>query len=206
VRLHLAGVGRPFSLFNTGVDGSGTPLPDGTLGDPHYTITSTPAGSTTIIRVRTSAGGYPIGPWVGDNSTSAWIGPNNDGAVDGPVGVYDYQTTFTLGSGSAILITGQWSTDNEGNDILLNGASTGNTIPDPGSYTSWHPFTISGNGVGGVNTLDFLVNNDGGPTGLRVEIFGANAVPEPSALSLAVIGLTGLLGYGWHRRRRTVTA
>jgi hypothetical protein len=47
------------SLFNTGVDGAGAVLNDGTIGDPHYTITSVPSG-TTDIRVRALAGGWPV--------------------------------------------------------------------------------------------------------------------------------------------------
>lgn len=74
------------SLFNTGVNNSGTPLPDGTVGDPHYSLVSAPAGSTSSILVRTSAGGFPIGPYLGDDSLSAWIGPNNDSTLDGPAG------------------------------------------------------------------------------------------------------------------------
>ena len=83
------------SLFNTGVDASGTPLPDGTIGDPHYSLVSVPS-LTTDIRVRTSAGGYPIPPYFGDDSLSAWIGPNNDVVINGRNGLYDYQTTFDL--------------------------------------------------------------------------------------------------------------
>jgi hypothetical protein len=196
----------PISLFNTGVNAGGMPLPDGTLGDPHYTLVSVPSGSTTVIRVRTSAGGFPIPPWVGNNSTSAWIGPNNNAEVDGPIGHYDYRTTFTLSSASAIKITGRWTTDNEGVNILLNGVPTGNTLPSATSFSSFHSFTITGNGVAGSNTLDFIVNNDGGPTGVRAEFFGANTVPEPGTLTLAAIGMTGLLGYGWCRRRQKVTA
>jgi len=47
------------TLFNTGVDSAGTPLANGTVGDPHYTLISAPAGAVTDIRVRTSANGYP---------------------------------------------------------------------------------------------------------------------------------------------------
>ena len=43
------------TLFNTGVDAAGTPLPDDTIGDPHYSLFSVPSG-TTELRVRTSAG------------------------------------------------------------------------------------------------------------------------------------------------------
>lgn len=74
------------SLFNTGVDASMTPLPDGTIGDPHYSLISVPDGTTDIL-VRTSAGGYPIPPYFGDNSSSTWIGPDNDQSLSGPVGL-----------------------------------------------------------------------------------------------------------------------
>jgi hypothetical protein len=206
--LLFAGVGRAdadiITIFNTGVDATGQPLPDGTIGDPHYTLVSTPPGPTTDIRVRTSAGGYPIPPYVGDNSISAWIGPNNDPAVDGPVGAYDFRTTFQSPFAGKLTITGQWATDNEGIDILLNGASTGNSIPDPGlgAFTGFHPFTITGTALAGTNTLDFLENNDGGPTAVRVEIASASAVPEPTGLSLLGIGIVGLAGAWWRRKAR----
>lgn len=76
------------TIFNTGVDASGSPLPDGTVGDPHYTLVSEPGG-TSVLRVRTSTGGYPIVPsvWV-DDALSAWIGPNNDVSVQGPIGTF----------------------------------------------------------------------------------------------------------------------
>jgi hypothetical protein len=152
--------------------------------------------------VATSANGFPIPPWIGDNSVSAWIGPNSDGQLNGPVGLYDYRTTFTLSSPGLVTITGQWASDNEGPDILLNGISTGNSTTN--QFLSFTPFTITGLGVAGVNTLDFLVNNDGGPTGLRVEFFSANVIPEPG--SLALFGMTtvaGALYCGWRRKRAT---
>ena len=170
-------------LFNTGVGSSGAVLPGGTIGDPHYTLVLAPSGSTTDIRVRTSARGYPIPPYVGDDTLSAWIGPNNDSALRGPVGNYEYHTTFMVGAGdnpATISITGRYSTDNEGVDILLNGHSTG--ITNKAQYTSWSPFSITRGFVAGTNTLDFIVHNDGGPTALRVEMTGA--VATISQLSL----------------------
>ena len=198
--LILAGAAHawPIQIFNTGVNGSGVPLPDGTLGDPHYTLIVVPGGSTTEIRVRTSAGGYPVvGAWIGDDSISAWIGPNNDPSVSGPDILYTYRTTFDLSGFDPAMasLTGQWSADNWGSDILLNGLSTGNTAV---GFNLWSSFTILSGFTAGVNTLDFIVNNGGGPTGLRVEVTGT-AVPEPATLSLLALGGLALI-----RRRRGV--
>jgi hypothetical protein len=191
------------SLFNTGVDASGTPLPDGTIGDPHYVLAVVPGG-TTDIRVRTSAGGFPIPPYIPDDSLSAWIGPNNDPSVDGPGGLYDYKTTFDLTGfdPATASISGGWSSDNDGVAILLNGVNTGNP---PTSFIQFAigfaPFSISTGFVPGINTLDFLVDNGGGPTALRVEMSGsASPVPEPGTLTLAAVGFMGLMGYGLRRR------
>ena len=62
----------------------------------------------------------------------------------------------------------------------------------------------SGAGVAGTNTLDFFVNNDGGPTGVRVEFFTAAAVPEPSSMTLLGLGALSLGGYVLRRRRQAV--
>jgi len=111
------------NLFNTGVGASGLPLPDGTIGDLHFTLTSVPSGSTSMTRIRTSSGGYPIGPWVGDDAKSDWIGPNNDNSDDGPNGQYDYRTTFVITGADpkTAMITGQYAEDDQCDGIYLKG-------------------------------------------------------------------------------------
>jgi len=194
------------TLFNTGVDANGTPRAN-LASETHYTLVGVPAGGVTGLRVATSANGFPIGPWVGDNASSAWIGPDSGGANDlgGPAGQYDYRTTFDLSgfNPKTVSIAGLWSVDNAGIDILINGVSTGNTIGDPASgdvqgFRSFYAFNVTNGFLSGVNTLDFIVLNQSGPTGLRVQAAGMAEVPEP--ISLAVLG-SGLLALGMIRRR-----
>jgi hypothetical protein len=213
-------------LWDTGVDNSGVPLPNGTVGDPHYTLVSVPSTSSSSTLVSTTTPNYPVHPgggWVNDPADtpqSDWIGPGV--AVNGATwqlqdpsigGNYDYQTTFNLAAAGPVSITGQWSVDNHGYDILLDGASTGNFTEAPGyplnqypgtdpsdDFEQWTPFTITGTGTLGTNTLDFLVYNSvPSPvvTGLRVEF----TVPEPSTLVLLSLGGLGLLGFAWRKRR-----
>jgi len=184
------------TLFNTGVDSSGAVLADGTVGDPHYTLTSVPSGSSTLL-VRAAAGGFPIPPYLGDNTLSRWIGPNNDAQLRGPGGTYVYHTTFDLTglNASTASITGQWATDNAGVDILINGTTLGYTTSITSFLDGFSAFTINSGFVAGVNTLDFKVSNIDGPTALRVELSGtASPVPVPSAVWLFGSGLLAAVG------------
>jgi hypothetical protein len=184
-------------LFNTGVDNSGNVLGNDQI-DNHYSLVTNPAYTIAAVGnaiAVNSSFGYPLtSPWVGDNSTSEWLIPqtNTQGA-----GFFDYHTTFNLiGSNpNSAQIIGQWSTDNPGIDILLNGQSL--NIQNNNQFTSWTPFTINKDFVSGVNTLDFIVRNDGGPTGLRVEM--SSAVPEAGEWAMMLLGLPLL---GWVVRRK----
>lgn len=200
------------SLYNTGVSSAHSVLSDGTVGDPHYSLISVPGGTTQTL-VRSSTGGFPIPPWLGDDGSSAWIGPNNAADLDGPAGEYVYRTTFDITGliPETASISGVWSTDNLGIDILINGISTGQSISNPESFRTFTSFMINGGFVEGVNTIDFVVLNqpyDGqNPTGLRVEMTGTAAItPEPAmglAWGIAVMGMAAYsLGCCWLRRRQ----
>lgn len=190
------------SLFSTGVDAAGVSRANN-AAELHYTLVAAPATAVTALRVATSANGFPIPPWLGDTATSAWIGPDSGGTndLDGPKGDYTYRTTFDLSGlqASTASIIGKCSADNFGVDILLNGGATGFTA---GEFQSYYNFSIASGFIAGVNTLDFIVTNGGGPTGLRVDLAGtadSMAVPEP--ISLAILG-SGLFCTALLRRRR----
>lgn len=97
---------------------------------------------------------------------------------------------------STASISGLWATDNEGSDILLNGQSAGNKSV---GFTAFTSFSIPPGSlfVSGLNTLDFLVHNDRGPTGLRVEMTGQASpvgVPDSSStLTLLSVSVGALL-------------
>lgn len=204
-------------LYNTGVSDDAVPvvLPDGTVGDPHYSLltipTSDPLG-TYDIRVRTSAGGYPIspnGPYLGDNGLSAWIGPNNDAELNSYPGDYYFKTTFDLTGfdPATASITGRWSSDNDGVGIFLNNTLVVGATDFAQFALGFASFTISSGFTTGLNELVFVVHNGGygpgnsdpeaygnNPTALRVEMTGVAYVPEAS--SFLVVGLGGIFAFG----------
>lgn len=198
-------------LFNTGVDSSGNVLTNETVGDPHYSLVQKPAASSGDIRVFTSASGFPIGPYIGDNDLSRWIMPKNGsaGSWTSPAGTYGYRTTFTLTDmiHTTAQISGQWTSDNEGLQIALNGVAVPGIGPTAfEQFRNWSTFSITSGFAAGLNTLDFFVTNptwsSANPTALRVEMTGtveqdSNAIPVPdggAALMLLGLGLVSLSG------------
>ncbi|MCW3053363.1 MAG: alkaline phosphatase, partial [Chthonomonadales bacterium] len=111
-------------LFNTGVDAGKVKIIPGntTTVDLHYT------SAARVLQ-------FPNGSWAA-SADSNYIAP--DGNTGDGVYSLAYSTTFTLPLNtnlSSVSIAGQWSTDNSGSNILINGTPTGLTSP------SFNPFT-----------------------------------------------------------------
>jgi hypothetical protein len=191
------------TLFNTGVDAGGVSQSNG-AAELHYSFVSTPDGPNTA-RVETDSNGYPAGYWLSDNSSSAWIGPVGNPDLSGSPGIYDYKTTFSLAGLDPFTasITGGWATDDDGIDILINGQTTHQVS---GSFSTFSSFSITSGFTSGLNTIDFIVHNTSGPTGLRVQMTGTadalGGVPEPATWAMMLLGFGGL-GVALRMSRRT---
>ena len=180
-------------VFGTGT--AATPpnlsfVQDGLL-DPHYTITSEPAGIskpnvTNSYVVNSSY--YPSTAWF-PNNQAKWITPElpvaNTGLQGVPPGTYTYQTTLDLTGFilSTVTLTGRWGADDTGTmsvNGLVNTASPagGSGAPCAYGFQCANPFTLTqANGlVAGLNTLTFVVTNlltFNNASGLYVEISGS---------------------------------
>ncbi len=165
-------------LYNTGVNNAGEPLPNGSF-DFHYNLEG--VGAPYAV---TSAIGFPIPPWLGDNGLSRWVAPEaNTDAAPNP---YFYRTFFDMrGLDLATAqITGRWAADDQGLGIHINNFS----IPQPtiAGFGEFTPFQITTGFLPDSNSLTFIVSNGGtqlNPSGLRVEMSGT------AALDLRIISI-----------------
>lgn len=185
-------------LYDTGVDNSDVVLANGAT-DTHYLLGGSPTYAVD------EAEGYP-GAWMAPSAASSWITPlvgsGNTGSGSAASGGYTYSTTFDLTgyeTGSAV-INGLVSADNSVTSVLINGNAI--SFSAHSDYSSFASFTVTSGFVAGVNTLAFVVNNSGGPTGLRAELDGSftAAVPEPETYAMLLAGL-GVLGFVGKRRK-----
>lgn len=194
------------------------------LAPPAQTYTVAPGQVTpaAIAGVTTSSYG-----WIAASAGSSWIGPNSTGtasgtsldnssyfvspftsAQSGPQGFYYFSTTFSLPASPGYVLTGsEWSSDNQGVQIFLNGIALNMTNPNPLSFAGYSAFTApSGDFNAGLNTLTFVMWNENytpvhaSPVGIEIEGL-ISTVPEPTAIVVAASGLP-LIGLFWARRRR----
>ncbi|MDH7503754.1 MAG: immunoglobulin domain-containing protein [Verrucomicrobiota bacterium] len=187
-------------LYNTGVDDNGAPLGNAAV-DPHYKLIESPDGDYPGPNTYTLIAGWPVapaGPWVADSSVSRWIAPRARQSIGNAPGTYTFRTTFNLTGfdPAKAKITGRWTSDNNGVDMVLNGVSLG--LGQGGNFGIFYDFAIDYGFVDGVNTLDFVVSNAGdavNPIGLRVEMVGTVEIAgEPPRVVVAPVGGTYIVG------------
>ncbi len=187
-------------LFNTGFDSEGNLIDGSGITDAHYELVESPDQGAAGPAAETLNPGFPVGPWLEEGPDSRWIAPQADQSTGNAPGIYVYRTTVDLSAfdPDTVRITGRWSTDNGGVDILVNGEGTG--IASNG-FTDWTNFELSEGFIQGINVLEFQLENAGdaaNPTGIRVEmdgqatLIGASRIPGLFGTGLASDG--SLLG------------
>ena len=186
-----AGAAPITTLFSTGLDSSGNLLAAG-AADLDYIILET--GDPTVVMTDTRF-------YLPNDTGSQWISETADGRLTHMTRTY--QTTFDLTGldPTTASITGWWAVDNFGEDLWINGVSTGYTLPDYlyENFQTQHALTITSGFQPGINTLEFVVRDRGVRTGLRTYLTGTanpipvvggvTTVPEPSSLLLLSMGL-----------------
>lgn len=163
-------------LFASGVDGAGGLLTPGGV-DPHYSITASgdPAfpGPDAFVVLAASL----PGAWVDNTTASQWLSAQSGNSANAAAANFTFTTKFQLTQADPALATlsGSWSCDNpcvlqlNGTQVAALNSSTG--------YTQLHSFNVPAGSpfVSGENTLSFVVTNQGGPMGLRVETLTGTA-------------------------------
>ncbi len=221
--LLTSGSSRAGTVLSTGLSTAPTGGPENAI-DLIWNVSYTDPTLGTVTTEGTKVvadPGFPFPAWIANSADSKWLIPvsftreNAPPPAGSPPLSLRYSASFVLTEVEAEALnstgwSGRWSSDNNGVGISLNdyaqSLDTGTT-----AYRSWHDFTIDSGFLAGVNTLSFTVlnqpQNSGNPTGFRMEgtlPYGA-IVPEPSGLSLALVGLGALGVVGFGRRIRPAT-
>jgi hypothetical protein len=209
-------------LYGTGLSTTGT-LVSGGIQEANWDISAGPGGAATPYVTAANWWFSPFAPrfpldgtaWAANTLTSQWISPQdaygNNPVIPDAAGSYTYQTTFTIGGGldpNSATFDYALAADNTVLDVLLNGQSIGGAGTGFASLSGI--FTAAGAGLfqSGINTLQVVLNNEGGldenPSGLQFQILSSDVqalgqVPEPG--TYALVGMA-LLGLQVLRRRR----
>ena len=174
------------TVFGTGLTAAGTPQIAGGV-DAHYVVLENGSQSAVVL---TDSSAY-----FANNAQSQWIWQSGNGQ---PVEVTrTFRTTFDLTGfdPTTAIINGNWGTDNEGLDIVINGVSTGINLLGTlySNFGQLNAFVINTGFVAGLNTLDFIIRDTGVIAAFRTELTGtadaAVSVPEPGTLVIVSLGL-----------------
>jgi hypothetical protein len=178
------------NLFSTGISTNGTLLYHG-KADPHWKMASGPGPGATLTNAYAvyEQSIHRSAAWLVDDTASQWIGPQASMLNFTNTGEYRYRTSFDL-SGldlDTIMLRIAVASDDQVTAVLLNDQVTGITFTNgSGVLDVEHLF----NGFqSGTNTLELVVTNAGGSTGLRC-VLNATGLSllrvQPDGTSLAV--------------------
>jgi hypothetical protein len=171
-----------------------------------WTLSAKPAAATETIGSNPSR--YFNGAYSPDTSTAAWVSPQSGGNA-GATGNYTYDLTVDLTglNPATAVITGVFSTDNDGSISLNSGAAVATSAFS--GYGGTVPFTFNSGFVAGVNTIHVTVDNGGDPTAFFVQFSTATTnpvptTPAPRSLWLMAVALMCLGFYFFVFRRRSL--
>jgi hypothetical protein len=194
-------------LYSTGTDSSGNALPVNGI-DAHYQVAASGGGPSDFLSYYTpnsySFGNayHPSFDWGLGDATSSEISCN---ALNFPCdnnNAWVYRTTFDLTGfdlSSVVLdLTGYF--DDKG-QLAVNGNLVGGTYRQYSGPDNFILTAANAGFVAGVNTLDIVSVNQGGPGGVYLKVNDVSAVPEPASLFLVGTGLAAVVRRARRSRR-----